>query len=470
MKLSKLALTLSVVLALSACSTTKLSADGSLEQAQATYQQYEEITKQFQINEQWWQGYNDSQLNSLVEQAIANNLDLAKSAIAVNRALYNANLVGANLVPTFSGSGSSSAAKKLHSTTQGRLGVSQASTGTSTISNTAAFNLSYTLDLWQRLADAASAAEWEHKATVEDLKATRLSLLNSVVSTYYQIAYYKDAIAVIERTINNYQQISTILNNKYAAGAIDRLAVEQAQQATLNARNSLISVRTNLKTAEQTLRNLLNLKPNQALPTRYPSILGVKLQGIDLNVPVSAIANRPDVVARLNRLQSAFKSLTATEKSWFPTVTLGGSISASASKVANISDNPVGNGVISFDLPFLDWNRVKNNVKISESDYMTAKLNYEQTVTSALNEIDQHYYAYQQSLSSYATLQQAYEHDKRISNYYKNRYEQGVSEFREWISALNTELNSQLSILNQKYMILSNENTVYQSMAGKYRR
>ncbi|VTR50918.1 outer membrane protein [Actinobacillus pleuropneumoniae] len=44
MKLSKLALTLSVVLALSACSTTKLSADGSLEQAQATYQQYEEIT------------------------------------------------------------------------------------------------------------------------------------------------------------------------------------------------------------------------------------------------------------------------------------------------------------------------------------------------------------------------------------------------------------------------------------------
>ncbi len=464
MKLSKLALTLSVVLALSACSTTKLSADGSNEQAQATYQQYEEITKQFQINEQWWRGYNDSQLNSLVDQAIANNLDLAKSAIAVNRALYNANLVGANLVPTFSGSGSTSAAKGVGSTSN------QVSTGVSTISNTTSFKLSYTLDLWRRLADAASAAEWEHKATVEDLKATRLSLLNSVVSTYYQIAYYKDAIAVIERTINNYQQISTILNNKYAAGAIDRLAVEQAQQATLNARNSLISVRTNLKTAEQTLRNLLNLKPNQALPARYPSILGVKLQGIDLNVPVSAIANRPDVVARLNRLQSAFKSLTATEKSWFPTVTLGGSISASASKVANISDNPVGNGVISFDLPFLDWNRVKNNVKISESDYMTAKLNYEQTVTSALNEIDSHYYAYQQSLSSYATLQQAYEHDKRISSYYKNRYEQGVSEFREWISALNTELNSQLSILNQKYMILSNENTVYQSMAGKYRR
>ncbi|WGE59420.1 toxin/drug exporter TdeA [Actinobacillus equuli] len=463
MKLSKLALTLSVALALSACSTN-MSKDGSLEQAQATYQQYQEITKQFQINEQWWRGYNDSQLNAVIDQALANNVDLAKSAIAVNKALYNANLVGANLVPTFSGSGSTSASKGVGSTSN------QVSTGVSTISNNASFNLSYTLDLWRRLADTASAAEWEHKATIEDLKSARLSLINSVVTTYYQIAYYKDAINVIERTIKNYEQISRILNNKLAAGAIDRLAVEQAQQATLNARNNLIAYRTNLKTAEQTLRNLLNLKPDQSLPSHYPSILSVKLQGVDLNVPVSAIANRPDVTARLNRLQSAFNSLTATEKSWFPTVTLGASISGNAAKAYNVADNPVGNGVISFDLPFLDWNRVKNNVKISESDYMTAKLNYEQTLTSALNEIDMHYYAYEQARSSYATLQKAYEHDKRISTYYKNRYEQGASEFREWIGAMNTELSSQLSILNQKYTILSGENTVYQSMAGKYLR
>ena len=147
-----------------------------------------------------------------------------------------------------------------------------------------------------------------------------------MVATYYQIAYYKDAIAVTNRTIKNYEQISSILNNKLKVGAIDPLAVEQAQQATLSARNSVVGLETSLKTAEQTMRNLLNLQPNQPLPSRYPNILNVKLQGVDTNVPVSAIANRPDVVARLSRLQSAFKTLTATEKSWFPTLTLGGAI------------------------------------------------------------------------------------------------------------------------------------------------
>ncbi|WP_303817508.1 TolC family protein [Actinobacillus minor] len=464
MKLSKIAFSVVLGLAVSACSSTNMSQDGTIEQAKETYQQYEDVTKQFSINEQWWRGYNDAQLNALVDQAIQNNLDLAKSAIAVNKALYNANLVGANLVPTFSGSGSTSASKGVGSTSN------NVSTGVSTISNTASFNLSYTIDLWKRLADTASAAEWEHKATIEDLKSTRLSLINSVVATYYQIAYYRDAIAVTEKTIKNYEEISRILRNKLAAGAIDSLAVEQAQQSTLNARNSVVALRANLNTAEKTMRNLLNLKPNQPIAARYPSILSVKLQGVDTNVPVSAIANRPDVTARLQRLQSAFKTLTATEKSWFPTLTLGASLSSSATKAANIGDNPVGSGVFSFDLPFLDWNRVQNNVKISETDYVTARMNYEQTITSALNEIDNYYYAYKQSRSSLGLLQQTYEKDKKISAYYKNRYNQGVSEFREWISAMNTELNSQLSILNQKYTILTNENLVYQAMAGKYKR
>ena len=462
MKLSKLTFAVALGLAVSACSN--MSSDSSLNQAQETYQNYENISKQFSIDEQWWRGYNDPQLNALVDQAIKNNLDLAKSAISVNRALYNANLVGANLVPTFSGSGSSSASKGIGSSNNTN------SVGTSTVSNTASFKLSYTVDLWRRLADTASAAEWEHKATQEDLKAARLSLINSVVATYYQIAYYKDAIAVTNRTIKNYEQISSILNNKLKVGAIDPLAVEQAQQATLSARNSVVGLETSLKTAEQTMRNLLNLQPNQPLPSRYPNILNVKLQGVDTNVPVSAIANRPDVVARLSRLQSAFKTLTATEKSWFPTLTLGGGISGSARSASNIGNNPIANGMFSFDLPFLDWNRVKNNVKISEADYTTARINYEQTITAALNEIDSYYYTYNQARSSLGLLEQTYEKNRKISTYYQNRYNQGVAEFRDWISAMNTELSSQISVLNQKYMILTNENLVYQAMAGKYSR
>lgn len=464
MKLTKIALSIALGLAVSACSSIKMSQDGSLENAQETYQQYEEIAQQYAINQEWWKGYRDPNLNLLVERALNNNLDLAKSAVAVNRALYNANLLGAELVPTFSGSGSSSAAKGVGSTSN------QITTGTSSINHQVGFNLSYTLDLWKRLADSASAVEWEHKATIEDLKKARLAIINGVISSYYQLGYYKDAIAITEKSIKNYEQIARILTNKMQAGLIDSLAVEQAQQAIIASRNSLVNLRTNQKTAEQTLRNLLNLQPNEKIGVKYPSIMSVKLQGVDMNVPVSAISARPDVTASLQRLQSAFKSLTAMEKSWYPSVTLGASLAGSAVKVADVTDNPLGSGVLSFNLPFLDWNRVSNNVKISETGYEAAKLNYQQTITTALNEIDTYYYAYGQSRTNLANVQKQHSHDKKISTYYKNRYEQGVSEFREWIAAMNTERNSELSILNAKFAMLQNENAVYQAMAGKYSR
>ena len=461
MKHSKFAFTLIAAITLSACSN--MSSDGSLQKVQLNFQQYQEITKQFQINEQWWKGYQDAELNRLVEMALANNIDLAKSAIAMNKALYNANLVGADLVPSFSGEGQSSVSKGA-----GSASTNSVSTGTSTTSHQLGFNLSYTLDLWRRLADSASAAEWEYKATQEDLQATHLSLINAVVSSYYNLAYYQDAIKMAEENVKSYEQITRILTNKLNVGSIDQLSVAQAQQATLAARNTLISLRSAQKTAEQTLRNLLNVKPNEALTVRYPNLLSVKLQGIDLNVPVSVIANRPDINASLNRLQSAFKSLTATEKSWFPTITLGGSLTSTVAKADNLGNNQVLGGSIGFNLPFLDWYRVKNNIKLSEESYNLAKLNYEQTLTSALNEIDTYYYAYQQSKAGFSNLQKKYDYDKRISGYYKNRYDQGVSELREWLSALNTERSSALSLLENKYNIIKTENAVYQAMAGKY--
>ena len=454
LKMKKLTLAIAMATALSGCANI----GDSYKASQQDYQNYAEITKQFNVKENWWALYNDAQLNRLVEQALVNNKDLAKASVAVNRALYNANLAGANLIPAFSGSTQSSASKNV------KTG------GNSTVSHQGALNVSYTLDLWQRLADTADAAEWTHKATTEDLESTKLSLINSVVTTYYQIAYLNDAISTTEETIKYYNDISSIMQRRLSQGIADSASVDQAQQAVLTARNNLINYQTQRKTAEQTLRNLLNLKPEEALNINFPHILNVKNVGVNLNVPVSVIANRPDVKGYQYRLSSAFKNAKATEKGWFPEVTLGGSLTSSGTKVDNALHNPVGAGVLGISLPFLNWNTVKWNVKISEADYETARLNYEQSITKALNDVDTNYFAYTQAQSAFANLQKTHSYNQRITKYYRDRYNAGVSELREWLTAANTEKSSQLSILNAKYNIIQAENAVYSSMAGYYSR
>ena len=108
-KMKNITLTLLMSSALVGCANIGDSYQASLED----YKQYEEITKQYNVKENWWSLYNDVQLNRVVEQALINNKDLAKAAVAVNRALYSANLVGANLVPAFNGSTSSAAQRRV---------------------------------------------------------------------------------------------------------------------------------------------------------------------------------------------------------------------------------------------------------------------------------------------------------------------------------------------------------------------
>lgn len=452
LKLSKIALAMAFSTALVGCANIS----DSYQASQDDYKQYAEITNQYNVKENWWSLYNDPQLNRVVEQALLNNKDLAKAAISVNSALYQANLLGADLVPSFNGSTGSSASRATDTHAN------------STIKHEGSLSVSYTLDLWRRLADAANAGEWTYKATQQDLEATRLSLINSVVSTYYQIAYLNDAIAATNDTIDYYSRINTIMQNRLNVGVGDRASTDQATQAVLMARNNLISYETQRKTAEQTLRNLLNLKPNDPLNITFPHILNVRNTGVNLNVPVATIANRPDVKGNLFRLSSAFNDAKAMQKAWFPTISLGASMSSSNNKVSNAFENPTAKGTLGISLPFLDWNHVKWNVKISEAAYETARLNYEKGITTALNEVDTNYFAYSQSLQNYTNLKQKYDYDKRITQYYKNRYDAGVSELREWLNAANTEKTSQVAILNAKYSVIQNENAIYSAMGGYY--
>ncbi|QDJ12866.1 hypothetical protein CEP45_02950 [Mergibacter septicus] len=451
-KLTKLTTALLLAGVLTACADL----DSSLKATDQNYQQYVNTTAEYKVNEQWWKNYHDPQLDQLIETALNNNLNLAKSAIAVNLALYNANLIGADLVPTFSGKGSTSATKDLQHN------------GNSQINSTAQFNLSYTLDLWRKLSDATSAAEWEHKATVADLAAARLVLINAVVNTYYTLSYLNSAINATQDSVTYYKKIQNVIENKYKAGITDDLSTAQAMQAVLVAQNNLLSLQSQRETALNTMRNLLNLKPNQPLNLTYPDILKVKTIGVNLDVPVSVIANRPDVQAAKYRLQSAFKSAKATQKSWFPSVSLGANLNITGTHLNDITDTVTGSGLIGISLPFLSWQQVKWNVKISEEKYQLALINFEQAITSALNEINKLYFNYRQSGNSLKNIQEKYNYDRKISSYYKKRYDAGISELKDWLTAENTAKIAEISLLNAKYNQIKNETAVYQAMAGYY--
>ena len=437
-----------VLLLVSGCATRdyQIPPQGILSESQ--------IEQNFHIDREWWKQYNDPTLNRLVDMALERNIDLARSTITVNKALYQARQFGADLVPTFSGSGSAESRSALDS-------------GKNSRSFDASFGLAYELDLWGRLRDSTSAQVWEYHATEQDREATRLALINSVVNTWYSMAYTSRALELSRESLGYYERLLKIMQEKFRSGQTDGLDPAQTEQSLLSQKTTVLTLEEDLRTERQTLRDLLNLRPEEEEALTLPDLLAVKVPAVDLNVPIAALGARPDVNAAEFRLLSSFRNENAARADLFPSLTIGGTLGASATSSSDLFQSSFIKGLISLNLPFLDWNRVKWNVKIAEADFEDAKLSYEKSVTQARNEVALYYGSLGNAEQQFENIQKKYDADRRVEAYRKARYEQGADELKDWLEALKALNDSRLSVLERKYGVISASNAIWQAMGGR---
>ncbi len=414
------------------------------------------VRQKYSVDEQWWRRYGNSTINRLVNAALVNNPDYIKAAININKELYNLNLKSADLFPTLSGNLAASSQRETFKS------------GHSQNNFSGELGLNYEADLYGKIRDAKSAQEFEYKATVMDKETARLSLINSVIDLYFNLEYLDNSMALSRENISTYQRLKDIVQDKKTRGKIDGLELAQAEQNLLSEQKRLLDLETQFREMEQSLRNILMVPPGQDLGIRYTSILNQKTLNVNVDVPLSVLANRPDLNASQYRLEKAFKNLQAEEKNWYPDMSIKGSLSSSSNKAGRVFDIPYAFGSVSLSLPFLDWTRVKNNIKISEADYQLTLVGFKDSLNQALNEVAYYYFAYQQSVSILNNTRENYDQAAQISAYYKTRYEGGKVELKDYLDAVNTENSLKKDMVQQKYQVIKYENYVYKAMGGRY--
>lgn len=437
---------------LSGCAATTTDVP-SLE-AELNYTQ--EVREKFQADLDWWKAYNNDELNYLTSFALKNNPDMLKAAVKIQKQLANLNLSESDLFPTLTGSLGASSKKKLN----------DGKKSTQTFSGELALN--YEIDLYGKIADARDAQEFELNATVADAESARLSVVNSVVDLYFNLLYLRDTIDLTQKNIDTYSSLLDIASARFNTGKADKLKITQARQSLIAEQTALLNAQTQYKEMEQSLRNVLNLKPSDGFVLGKASILKQPLLTPHLSVPVSVLANRPDLTAAQYRLKKAFKSMKVSEKGWYPTISLNGAIGSSSGRAKSTFDFPYLLGGVSVNLPFLDWNSVKNNVKIAKADYDIALIDFKDALAQALNEVAYYSFAYGKTGHIYANVEKTVENNRQITAYYRARHQAGKASFKDVLQAVADENAARKNLLAQKYQLIKYENLLFKAMAGRY--
>ena len=414
----------------------------------------EDASADIKINREWWTGYGEARLNELISLALKNNIDLAKSAVAVNKALAQAGVLQADLVPSFNANLGAQTGKNI------KTGGSWSESYKSGIS------LSYEIDLWRKLANSADAAMWEANATKYDLQAARLALINSVADAYFEAKYQKESINLYEKTLKNYEELESIIKAKFELGKEEELSLKQIKSSVISAKNRILNASKSLDAAEKTLRNLLNVRPEFEL-NLGGNLSDISPQGVNLNVPLYVIGARPDLQAAISRIKEALLGVKVSEKSFYPSITVGAGLSGSGDSVSEGLKLNFLSGNIAINLPFLNYSKLKSKLKISELEFEAIKLNYAQTLTTALNEIDANYKNLQKDEAVLRNLNENLRNLSSISDIYKLKYDYGKTELKNYLEAQNSLLEGKISLIAQKYKILQDEIGIYKATAGK---
>lgn len=416
----------------------------------------EQIAQTYQADLYWWQAYENPDLNKLVDTALTRNPDYIKAALTVRKELYALNISRADLFPTFWG--------QLGASSQRRIDRHESFSK----SFSGEMGLNYEIDLYGKVRDEVQAQAFEYSASVMDKDAARLTLINSVVDLYFNLVYLHESIELTQKNIKAYENIRDITKRKYTGGKADNLEYLQSKGSVLTEQTTLLNLKVQFKEMETSLRNILGLNADEELTLSYSDLMKQKQLGVNMDVPTAVLALRPDLKASQARLEKAFVSLSSEQKNWYPTVSLKGTLGSNATQAHKTFDFPYILGSVSIDLPFLDWTRVKNNIKISETDYKIAAVEFKDTLAQALNEVAYYYFAYSQSLDIFEHVRENYANAVKITQYYESRYHLGKAEFTDFLEAVNTENSLRKDLILQKYQIIKYENYIYKAMGGRY--
>jgi NodT family efflux transporter outer membrane factor (OMF) lipoprotein len=381
----------------------------------------------------WWRDFNDEALNQLVDLALERNNDLFSADLRVRRAQLQAALASNALNPNPNAS------------VQGSWSRSLEESGTSRRGQSANLSVSYELDIWNRLGSKLDAAQLEAEASVFDLQAVRLAVAGSVVERYWQAGFLNQRVATMLASIERAERTLDIVQARRSEGAVSGLELKEAQQSLQTLESALLSLRQQQYENRNALAILFNQPPQQQM-AEPPSLPDANLPDIVAGLPAQLLARRPDVAASEARLRASLATTDSTRASFYPTISLTGSIGTSSEALFRFLQNPIASLGAGIVLPFLKWQDMKASIRISETDYEIAVTDFRQSLYAAMTEVENALSARHSYIEQAAILRRSLQLASEAEAIYEIRYREGAVALNVWLDAQEKRRSAELAL------------------------
>lgn len=401
----------------------------------------------------WWTQFGDPRLDRLVEQVHATNRDLVVAGLRLRQARARAGLAGTDLWPRLGASVNSSASRPLDGDGETRT------------SHSASVSVSYEVDLWGRLRAQRDVASWEAEATAQDLEATALALMGETLDLYWTLAFLNQRIAAGEENLARLQRTLELVRVQYEAGAVSGIELREAEQNLLSQRAAQGALLQQRVEARNALTVLLDGRPWPE-PDEPQDLAAANSPSIAPGIPAELLARRPDLRAAEWRLRQARAEVGIARTSYYPAISLTGSLGGSSTSLVDVLANPVATLGAGLILPFLNWRQMQLDTELARLAYEIAVNEFRTTLHAAFAEVDSALSGKERLAAEVALARESYEAAAEIERMYEVRYRAGAASLRTWLDAQQTMRNAELALAEARLEQFRNDVALFQALGG----
>ncbi|MDM0114109.1 efflux transporter outer membrane subunit [Variovorax sp. J22R133] len=408
----------------------------------------------------WWEQFGDAQLNALISEALANNLDVVAAAARVDQFYGALGTTRSQLFPQVGADVTGSRTRASEQTISPAPGINPY--------NAAQANLlaSWEIDLFGRTRRLTEAAVADLQANEAFRRGTVLSVVAAVTAGYVHLRDLDREVEVARDTLGLRKDTLTLFEKRFKGGVVSEVEVSQARSEYASALRTLPLLEQSAAQQENALSVLVGRNPGPI--ARGRAINELTLPPVPADLPSELLERRPDLQQAEQLLVAANARIGAAKAAYFPTISLTGAFGAASRSLSDLSGGAARIWTYGVDVsvPIFTAGAIAGQVTSAEAAQRQSLAQYRKAVQTGFRETEDALVGVTDSLKARDAAQLQVNALANYARLARKRYEGGYTSYLEVLDAERSLFAAQLQLAQSQAEVLLQATALYKSLGG----
>jgi NodT family efflux transporter outer membrane factor (OMF) lipoprotein len=417
----------------------------------------------------WWKGFNDPQLDSLIERAVKANHDLQIAGARVREARAQYRIASSQLWPAVDAGGSY--ARQNQSKNQPIIGSLPVPPGTPFENNVyqAGFDASWEIDVFGGTRREVQAGKAEVAAAEFGRRNVLVTLLGEVARNYVETRGLQRRLEIANKNLKTQEEALAITENRCKNGLTSDLDVQQAATLLANTRAAIPTLESGIQGYIHRLGVLLGQPPEALLAElSAPAPIPAAPPVVPAGLPSDLLRRRPDIQQAERQLAAATARIGVATADLFPKFYLTG---LAGFQSTSASDWFTGDSKFWSVGPTAQWRifdagRIRANIRVQNARQEQALAAYEKTVLMSFEDVENSLVAYAKEQIRRRSLEDAVKSSQDSLRLASQLYSNGLASFINVLDAERSLYLAEDALVQSDRAVTQNLISLYKALGG----